>query len=80
MRNIYQRYSCDQCANAVRRLHSLIRHMQTRTGKFAILVNRYSCDQCANAVRRLHILIGHLQARTKKLGKLGRRFLVRNIY
>ena len=27
---------CDQCANASRRLHVLMRHMQTRTGILAI--------------------------------------------
>ena len=61
------RYSCDQCAHAVRRLHFLRGYMQTRTGKLAILDNRYSCDQCAHAVRRLHSLIGHMHTRTGKL-------------
>ena len=66
MRNIISRYSCDQCANAFRRLHFLMRHMQTRTWKLATLDNRYSCDQCANAFRRLHFLMRHMQTRTGK--------------
>jgi uncharacterized Zn-finger protein len=60
------RYSCDQCANAVRRLRSLTRHMQLAPQNLAILDNQYSCNQCAKTFRRLHFLMKHMQTRTGK--------------